>query len=100
MADENRTSDRPLADRLIPRARRFSFFQLVRLLEQCAGGSARVGYGGPASSEIIRFRPDTSLSFPVSDITELDLVESPGTKDNRYRITSTFLAMKDLKALI
>ncbi|MBN2320585.1 MAG: type VI secretion system baseplate subunit TssG [Acidobacteria bacterium] len=93
MADEDRTSDRPLAKRLIPKARRFSFFQLVRLLEQCAGGSVRVGHGGPASAEIIRFRPDTSLAFPASDVAELDFVESPGTGKNRYRITTTFLGL-------
>jgi type VI secretion system protein ImpH len=93
VADENRTSDRPLAESLIPKAKRSSFFQLVRLLERCAEGTARVGHGGPASAEAIRFRPDTSLAFPASDISELDVIRSPGSEAERYRITTTFLGL-------
>ena len=93
MAGEDRTSHHHLAELLIPRARRFSFFQLVRLLEQCSSGCARVGYGGPASSEIIRFRPDTSLAFPATDIAELELAGETGTETDRYRITTTFLGL-------
>jgi len=93
VAGKDRASDHQLAEHLIPRAKHFSFFQLVRLLEQSAGGSARVGYRGPASTECVRFRPDTSLAFPASDISELDLAETTAGGIEKYRITTTFLGL-------
>ncbi len=93
MADEDRTTNRPLAESLAPRTKRFSFFQLVRLLENCAGGTARVGYGGPASGEPLRFRPDTSLAFPASDVAALELIDSPDMAREFYRVTTTFLGL-------
>jgi type VI secretion system protein ImpH len=93
VAEQNRTPGGPLAEQLPQNARRFSFFQLVRILQRCSRGTVRVGYGGPASAESIRFRPDTSLAFPASDVTELDLVPIPGKDEERYRITTTFLGL-------
>ncbi len=93
MAGENRASDRPIAELLAPRAKHFSFFQLVRLLELCSKGKTRTGYGGPASAEALRFRPDTSMAFPASDVTELELLDSPETTTERSRITTTFLGL-------
>jgi type VI secretion system protein ImpH len=93
VADEDRASGRPLAESLIPKATRSSFFQLVRLLERCFQGAARVGYGGPASAEVLRFRPDTSLAFPASDVSGLDAVPAPGEGTERFRITTTFLGL-------
>jgi len=93
VADENRTTDRSIAEMLAPRARHFSFFQLVRLLEKCTRNSTRVGFRGPAHDEILRFRPDTSLGFPASDISELECITTPGTDREHYRITTTFLGL-------
>ncbi|MBN2243176.1 MAG: type VI secretion system baseplate subunit TssG [Acidobacteria bacterium] len=93
MADQDRTSHHPLGELLLRGARHFSFFQLVRLLERCAGGSVRVGYRGPASAETIRFRPDTSLAFPASDVSKLQLVRLPDSEAQRFRITTTFLGL-------
>lgn len=93
MADADRTTDRTIAEVLVPRAKHFSFFQLVRLLEKCVRNSARVGFRGPASGEILRFRPDISLGFPASDISELEHISAPGTERERYRITTTFLGL-------
>jgi type VI secretion system protein ImpH len=93
VAEQNWTAGGPLAEQLQQSARRFSFFQLVRMLQRCSSQSVRVGYKGPASAENIRFRPDASLAFPASDIAELDLVPVPGTDAERYRITTTFLGL-------
>ncbi len=93
MADEDRTPGRPLAELLAPRARRFSFFQLVRLLELCSREAARVGYGGPASAEVLRFRPDTSMAFPASDVADLESIASPDKAKELSRITTTFLGL-------
>jgi type VI secretion system protein ImpH len=93
VAGENRVSDRPLAELLAPRARHFSFFQLVRLLELFSKGLVRTGYGGPASAEALRFRPDTALAFPATDVTELELLQPSETTIERSRITTTFLGL-------
>ncbi len=93
MADEDRKSHRSLAKIIAPKANLFSFFQLVRLLELCSKGAARVGCSGPASAEVLRFRPDTSLAFPASDVASLELIRSTETGTERYRITTTFLGL-------
>lgn len=93
MAGPDRTTGDPVGATLAPRARRFSFFQLVRLLERGARPAARVGHEGPAASEALRFRPDTSLAFPASDVTDLSVIESAGTRRPRFRITTSFLGL-------
>ena len=69
---------------------RFSFFQLVQLLERFYGSKTRVGLRGPAEEEIIRFRPDDSLAFPASDVSQL---EPTRVQPPRYRLTTTFLGL-------
>ena len=93
MAGPDRTTDGPVGATLAPRARRFSFFQLVRLLERGARPATRVGHEGPAAGEALRFRPDTSLAFPASDVTDLSVIEGAGTTRARFRLTTTFLGL-------
>ena len=76
MGAKNRTPDHSLDETLVERAWRFSFFQLVRLLERHAKSAARVGGRGPASDEAVRLRPEASLGFPASDVTGLSLIRS------------------------
>ena len=84
--------DRP-PDGAIEEPARFSFFQLVRLLERHYRPRARVGGEGPAAGEILRFRPEASLGFPASDVVAVD--EIPATEDQpaRFRITTSFLGL-------
>lgn len=93
MADQDRAPNHSVEEMLVSKARRFSFFQLVRLLERGYRSSARVGYQGPASAEILRFRPDISLASASSDVAELNLVRSSDAAKERYRITTTFLGL-------
>lgn len=93
MAAEAGPTDDPLEQRLREGVRRFSFFQIVRLLEQFYRPAARIGREGPASREIIRFRPDVSLLFPASDLVEIERIASPEADLPRYRVTTSFLGL-------
>jgi type VI secretion system protein ImpH len=90
---KNRTPDYSLDETLVERAWRFSFFQLVRLLERHAKSAARIGGRGPASDEAVRLRPEASLGFPASDVTGLSLIRARGNAAPRYRITTGFLGL-------
>src|SRR5262249_30595280 len=50
----------------------YDFFQAVRLLEWVDRARVPVGRGGPPRSEAVRFRAHASLSFPPSQIFELE----------------------------
>lgn len=93
MAAKDRAPDHPLTEALTTRAARFSFFQLVRLLERYYRPPARVGCHGPASAEILRFRPEASLGFPAGDISGLELIHAAGSASPRFRITTGFLGL-------
>lgn len=73
-------------------ARRFSFFRLVYVLERMAAGSPPIGQLGPPSEERLRLRPDTSLVFSSSDVTDLRTVTYPDGVE-RVRVTSTFMGL-------
>jgi type VI secretion system protein ImpH len=90
---KNRTPDHSLDEGLAQRAWRFSFFQLVRLLQRHSKPAARIGGRGPASDEAVRLRPESSLGFPASDVTNLDLVPVPGKSASRYQVTTGFLGL-------
>ncbi|NJD11746.1 MAG: type VI secretion system baseplate subunit TssG [Gemmatimonadetes bacterium] len=53
----------------------FSFFQAVRLLERLHAERAPVGGYGDPNAEAVRFGVPPALSFPASEIQELDLRE-------------------------
>jgi type VI secretion system protein ImpH len=93
MAATDRTPDHTLIETLAGRAADFSFFQLVRLLERYYRPAARVGGQGPASAELLRFRPDDSLGFPARDVTSLETIHAPGSESPRFRITTSFLGL-------
>lgn len=70
-----------------PLSTRYSFFQLVRLLERSSPDGISVGQLGPVGRESIRFRNDAQFAFPTSDVTRLDM------KDGRATITTSFLGL-------
>lgn len=92
MAAQDRTTDNSVNKMLSEEGWRFSFFQIVQLLERYFRPAARVGYQGPASEEIIRFRPLASLSFPVSDVASVEISEDDENKP-RINVTTTFLGL-------
>jgi len=93
MAGQDRQPDHPLTGAGLEDARRFSFFQLVRLLERHPGIKARVGHQGPAAAEALRFRPNTSLSFPATDVAEATPGESTAERPYRVNLTTNFLGL-------
>jgi type VI secretion system protein ImpH len=93
MAAEDWSTDGPLEGRPLEEAEQFSFFQLVRLLERYHQPRARVGGEGPASAEILRFRPDVSLGFPASDVVAVEEIPAVDEHPARVRITTSFLGL-------
>jgi type VI secretion system protein ImpH len=71
---------------------RFSFFQVVRLLQMFHPGMARVGHRGPPVEEAIRFRPVLDLCFPASDIEDVTSIRTD-EGEPRYEVTTTFLGL-------
>ncbi|CAE6781809.1 MAG: type VI secretion system baseplate subunit TssG [Nitrospira sp.] len=90
MAEQDRTTDHPLVEDLLRRAQDYSFFQLVTLVERLCRPRAAVGGEGPAEGEALRFRPELSFAFPVSDIAAL---EKSRMQPLRFRVTTTFLGL-------
>jgi type VI secretion system protein ImpH len=66
-----REEARTVEDRLFDEPYSFDFFQAVRILERWAPDRRPVGRGGPALSEIVRFRAHLALTFPPSSIYDL-----------------------------
>ncbi|MFY9268605.1 MAG: type VI secretion system baseplate subunit TssG [Candidatus Manganitrophaceae bacterium] len=96
MGTPDRPAGDPLKEKPFPSAERFSFFQIVHLIERYYRPVAPVGGGGPASEEVIRFRPEASLSFPSSDLAEIEEIVPEGPEGNgrtRYLITTRFLGL-------
>lgn len=96
MADAHRPPASPLIRTLLAEAHRFSFFQAVNLIERERSSAARVGGSGPASREVIRFRPDVSMAFAAASLSSVELMERPGAEeagDEVFRITANFLGL-------
>lgn len=79
--------------RLLNEGWRFDFAQAVWLLERCWGRYKPVGGRGPAASEGLRFRPDTSLGFPASDVRQISRLAIPGSDQFVHLIECTFLGL-------
>lgn len=94
MGAEERKPDPDLStfERFREDARRFSFFRLVYLLERLFPAAPPVGRLGPAVDERIRLRPDPSLTFASSDVSELELVKHADGAQ-RARVTVTFMGL-------
>lgn len=69
-------------------ARRFSFFQLVHLIERESKGSAALlGTAGPSWSESLRLRPEATLGSPTTQVSALERTGADST--SRYLLTTT-----------
>ncbi len=92
MESEGRAAEPGLIQRLLQEAPRFSFFQVVQLLEKARPDAPRVGRAGPASREALRFRPTLSLAFPNSDVVSVtEEMDADGRP--RFTIETAFLGL-------
>lgn len=95
MAAEGGDTAAGVTERLAGQARRYSFFQLVQLLERAAaasGGRVPIGAAGPASREAVRLRPALDLAFPAADVAALEPVADNEGRA-RWRVETTFLGL-------
>lgn len=91
MAGEDGCADGALIDELLNQPHRFSFFEIVRLLETWANSRASVGHRGPAEEEALRFRALPTLGFPPGDVRKVDVRELGGR--TQYELSVTFLGV-------
>jgi type VI secretion system protein ImpH len=82
----------------LERARRAGFRALMRLVERFYPGTSRVGEGGPAELEPVRFHHDPSLAFSNADVVsvvaeDVPALDTPEHSGSRYHITTTFLGL-------
>lgn len=87
------TSEQGVFSRLFREGHRFGFFQAVRLLEQLFSDAPAPGETSDYRDDRIRFRPDTALVFPATDLkrvawTENDHVEVVAAFMGLYGIDS------------
>jgi len=90
MADQDWTTSHPLIADVLDRATDYSFFQVVSLVERVCRPQALVGGEGPADREVLRFRPELSMAFPVSDVARFEQTRSDPP---RFRLTTTFFGL-------
>ena len=105
MATETRQADNPLIDTLLKNGHRFSFFQVIRLLQMLSPDSPPVGHQGPPQRECIRIVPDLTLGYNASDVSKItvaapsDETRSRGLKTPReddgprWEVHETFLGL-------
>jgi type VI secretion system protein ImpH len=72
---------------------RFEFFQAVRLLERISPRQRAVGRDAKPEHEVARFRSQSSLSFPASDVHE---IARPVDGDGPAGVTVTFMGLAGL----
>lgn len=85
--------DGTLLHRLVNRGCEFDFVQAIWLLERYAGTGVPVGHRGPAGRELFRFRPDTSMGFPSTDVRRIEACRESGLDSTFYRIDVTFMGL-------
>jgi type VI secretion system protein ImpH len=85
--------DDPLIQKMERDAPRFAFFQLVRLLEAMHPDAPRIGGPGPARREILRFRPEMSLTFPTADVADVRREDGADERPRRFLITARIMGL-------
>ncbi len=93
MDSPKRAPAAPLVAELLRRARRFDFYQAVRILTSDQGEQVPVGSLGPVEDETIRFRPAASLGFASADTDSIERLDSEAEERSRYRVTVNFLGL-------
>jgi type VI secretion system protein ImpH len=93
LASEDRLAEYPVIQKLQSHPQQFTFFQATRLLENyCATeNSAFVGYTGPTTDEVVRFRPHASLAFAKADLKSITLLDS--SEGVKFRMEVNFMGL-------
>jgi type VI secretion system protein ImpH len=82
----------PTVNDLLKNGRGYSFFQVIRRLQNLNPEAPRLGHQGPARRERIRLRPHLDLVHPRTDIEDIRETEQPdGTY--RYHVDVTFMGL-------
>lgn len=82
-----------LLERLLRNPCAFEFFQAVWLLERYSGGEVLAGERGPVAAERLRFRPDTSLGFPATDLRRIFTRGASAGSAPQYLLEIAFLGL-------
>lgn len=88
-----RTHRRPPVDlktQLLREGKRFSFIQAIRLLQFLVRRDAGAAVDPHTMEQRIRVRPDLSLDFPGTDITD---ITQTGEAPDTFQMTATFLGL-------
>jgi type VI secretion system protein ImpH len=97
MAIEDGITKHPIIVDLLRNPQRFSFYQAVSLLESFAEEQAGeeesvdVGYFGPVSREVVRFRPHASLGFPAADLKRI--TQEDGPQGSKFLMEVNFMGL-------
>jgi type VI secretion system protein ImpH len=81
-------SDSPLGEQLVEDACSFEFFQAVALLQKLNAASRPVGGFSAPGDETVRFRVNSRLAFPASEIQEIE-----ATGDAQPHMTVNFMGL-------
>lgn len=87
MAAESRTPPASLTEALLTQPHGFEFVEAVRLLERLAQQAA--GSGVQPSDDVVRFRASTALSFPGTEVEEVQ----PAEGDQPAEVVVSFLGL-------
>lgn len=79
-----------MIDSVLDAGYRFEFFQALRVLGRLYPDRDPVGYDAEPKREVARFMAHLSLSFPASEIQEVELDDSP---DPQPRVTVNFMGL-------
>lgn len=63
-----------------------SFFKTVWLLQHLHSDRPNVGHNGPMAAEVIRFRSNASLSFPIADVAHIELLKEDVTPKGEFAL--------------
>lgn len=87
---DDRKSPASIISKLLEKPSEFSFFQAIRLLrlhsQSCTGKKLEAFY-----RDHLRVRPQLSLGFPATDLTEIE--EEKHEDGDMYRLEATFLGL-------
>lgn len=92
MADKDRGQTSQLKEKLLKEGHHYSFIQTCRLLLYLLDKESGITEirDGEEPSRHIRIRPELTLAFPKSDVSDVEIFSE---EKNLYRITATFLGL-------
>lgn len=86
-------NEKPLDQQLLDEPFRFEFFQAVRLLEKMFPERSAVGRDPFPSKEVARFRSRPAISFPASQIHEINETSEEFSGETKLEVLINFMGM-------